>query len=695
MELTPNPPIAARVPRVEVLHGERRQDDYYWLRQKDHPEVVAYLQAENAYATAMLKPTEPFQEALYAEMLARIKEDDQSVPYRHGGYFYYSRTEKGKQYPIYCRKARSPEAPEEDVILDLNALAEGHSFLSLGVSAVSDDSHLLAYSLDYTGFREYTLFVKDLRTGMLLPDRVEKVSSAAWAADGATMFYVTEDHAKRPYRLLRHRLGADVSDDPLLYEETDELFRLGVWRSRSRAFLLAASRSFTSAEARYLPAADPTGTWCVLAPREKDHEYDIDHGGDFFYIRTNGSGRRNFCLVRAPVSDPRPERWEELIPHREAVMLEDVDVFADHYVAHEREDGLVRLRVTALPDGASHHVQFPEPTYDVSAEANAEFDAAAYRIRYESLITPPSVYDYAVAERQLRLLKQAEVRGGYDPTRFRSERLHATAPDGTRIPISFVARADTPRDGSSPLDLVGYGAYGIPYPVLFSSNRLSLLERGVSMAIAHIRGGGELGKRWHDQGRMLSKINTFTDFIAVAEFLIAEGYTAPDRLTIEGGSAGGLLVGAVLNMRPELFRAAVLRVPFVDVINTMLDESLPLTVGEFEEWGNPKIREHYEYMKRYCPYTNAGGRRYPAMLVRTSLNDSQVMYWEPAKYVATLRATALPNGPLIFKINMDAGHGGASGRYDALRESAFDYAFILTQLERATPLPDGASRDIR
>jgi oligopeptidase B len=672
---------------VEIRHGERRQDDYFWLRQKDDPEVAAYLQAENAYATAMLKPMEPFQEALYAEMLARIKEDDESVPYRHGRYVYYSRTEKGKQYPIYCRRAATPEAPEE-VTLDLNALAEGRPFLSLGVSTVSDDGQLLAYSLDYTGFREYTLFVKDLRTGGLLPDRVERVSSAAWAADGLTLFYVTEDHAKRPYRLFRHRLGTAAGDDALLYEETDELFRLGVWRSRSRAFLLAASRSFTSAEARLLPAAHPTGAWRVLAPREKDHEYDVDHGGDFFYIRTSGGGRRNFRLVRAPVSDPGPERWEELIPHRETVMLEDVDVFADHYVVHEREEGLVRLRVTGLGDGAFHHVQFPEPTYDVSPEANAEFEAAAYRIRYESLITPPSVYDYDVAERRLRLLKRAEVLGGYDPARFRSERLHAVAPDGTRIPISFVARADTPRDGSSPLDLVGYGAYGIPYPVLFSSNRLSLLERGVSVAIAHIRGGGELGKRWHDQGRMLAKINTFADFIAAAEFLIAEGYTSPARLAIEGGSAGGLLVGAVLNIRPELFRAAVLRVPFVDVINTMLDESLPLTVGEFEEWGNPKIREHYEYMKRYCPYTNAGSRRYPAMLVRTSLNDSQVMYWEPAKYVAKLRVTARPDGgPLLFKVNMDAGHGGASGRYDALRESAIDFAFILSRLDRAGPLP--------
>jgi oligopeptidase B len=567
MEPTPplpaGPPSAPRIPRLDALHGDRREDDYFWLRRKDDPEVTAYLEAENAYAEAVLKPTEPFQEALYAEMLARIKEDDQSVPYRRGRHFYYSRTEKGKQYPIYCRRTGSLEAPEE-VVLDLNALAEGHSFLSLGVYTVSDDGGRLAYSLDYTGFRDYTLFIKDLDSGALLSDRVENVSSAAWSADPALVFYVTEDRAKRPYRLLRHRLGADPLEAALLYEEADELFRLGVWRSRSRAFLLAGSRSFTSAETRYLPATDPSGPWQMLAPREKDHEYDADHGGDFFYIRTNGGGRRNFRLVRAPVTDPGSERWEELIPHRDTVMLEELDVFADHHVAHEREDGLVRLRVTSLHDGGVHHVEFPEPTYDVSEEANAEFDAGAYRLRYESLITPPSVYDYDVAERRLRLLKQAEVLGGYDRTRYRSERLHATAPDGTRVPVSFVSRADTPCDGSSPLALVGYGAYGIPYPVLFSSTRLSLLERGLSVAIAHIRGGGELGKRWHDQGRMLAKANTFTDFIAVAEFLIAGGYTAADRLTIEGGSAGGLLVGAVLNLRPELFRAAVLRVPLGD-----------------------------------------------------------------------------------------------------------------------------------
>jgi oligopeptidase B len=673
------PPVAKKIPKVDIVHGERRQDDYAWLRYKDDPEVLAYLRAENAYADEMLKPTEVFRDALYAEMLGRIKEDDATVPYRRGPHFYYSRTEKGKQYPILCRRYESLEAPEE-VTLDLNRLAEGHAFLALGAYAVSDDGLRLAYTLDVTGFREYTLYVKDLVTGVLEPDRVERVASVAWSATDAIFFYVTEDHAKRPYRLWRHRLGAALDD--LLYEETDELFRLGVTRSRSLAYLFLYSASHTTTEVRYLKAEAPGDAWTLLAPREHEHEYDVDHGGDLFYIRTNGGGRRNFRLVTAPAADPRPERWTELIPHRESVMLEGVDVFADHYVLQEREDGLVRLRVTRRESGAFHHVAFPEPAYDVEPEGNAEFAALAYRFRYQSFVTPPSVFDYDTVRRELRLLKRTEVLGGYDPARYRSERVHATAADGTRVPISLVAPKDAPRDRTSPMLLTGYGAYGLPYPVAFSSNRLSLLERGVAVAVAHVRGGGELGKRWHDAGRLLKKRNTFTDFIACTEFLVREGYTAHERLVVEGGSAGGLLIGAVLNMRQELSTAALLRVPFVDVINTMLDTSLPLTVGEFEEWGNPKLREHYEYMTTYCPYTNLAAGRYPAILVRASLNDSQVMYWEPAKWVAKLRTLKTDDTPLLFKINLAAGHGGASGRYDALRELALDYAFILRQLER-------------
>jgi oligopeptidase B len=683
---TPVPPVARKVPKVTVVHGDTLRDDYAWLRDKDSPDVIAYLEAENAYAEARTKPGAAFQETLYREMLARIKEDDQTVPYPFGGWLYYSRTETGKQYPIHCRK-RAADAPEE-VTLDLNAMAEGHPFLALGAYTVSDDGRWLAYTVDFTGFRDYTLHVKDLTTGALAAERIEKVATVTWAADSTTLFYVVEDDAKRPHRLWRHRLGAPIADDTFVYEESDALFRLGVWRSRSKALVFAASASFTTTEIRWLPAAEPTAAWRLILARQHEHEYAVDHGitagGDVLYIRTNAGGRRNFRLVSAPLDDPRPERWQELIAHRDDVMLEDVDVFADHFVVHERADGLVRLRVTDLATGDAHHIAFPEPAYEVSSDVNAEFEARAYRLRYQSFVTPASVFDYDVSPRRLTLLKQTPVLGGFDPADYRSERIHAIAPDGTRVPISLVYRVGTPRDASSPLLLAGYGAYGIAYPVTFSSSRLSLLDRGVAFAIAHARGGGELGKRWHDEGRMLKKRNTFTDFIAAAETLIAGAYTASDRLLVEGGSAGGLLMGGVLNLRPDLARAALLRVPFVDVINTMLDESLPLTVGEFEEWGNPKVREHYEYMKTYCPYTNLGPRRYPEILVRTSLNDSQVMYWEPAKWVAKLRTVNLGEHPVVFKINMAAGHGGASGRYDALREAAFDYAWMLGVLGRAT-----------
>ena len=673
----PRPPAAKRVAKVDVIHGDRRQDDYFWLRDKKNPDVAAYLDAENAYTDAIVKPTVAFQEALYKEMLGRIKETDVNVPFKRGAFWYYSRTEQGRQYPIHCRKPGSLEAAEQ-VTLDLNALAEGQKFMSLGSYAVSDDGNLLAYSTDTVGFRQYTLYVKDLRTGDVKEKVAEKVGSVAWAADDRTLFYtVEEESTKRQYQVYRHELGTTAHD--LVYEEKDEAFNVGVGRTRSLRYVLMSLGSHTTSETRYLPADQPAGEWKLIAPRIAEQEYDVDHHGDFFYVRANDKGR-NFRLVKAPVESPGRESWQEVVPHRADVMLEGMDFFEDHYVLFERENGLPELEVVHFATGRSDRIPFPEPTYSAFPGANAEFDTTTFRYTYQSLVTPSSTFDYDVETKTSKLMKQVEVLGGYDPSRYQSERVFATAPDGVKVPISIVYEKTLVKDGKAALYLYGYGSYGFALPVTFSSNRLSLLDRGAVLALAHIRGGSDLGKPWHDEGRMRKKKNTFTDFVACAELLVAEKYGRRDRLVIEGGSAGGLLVGAVTNMRPDLFKAVVSKVPFVDVINTMLDESLPLTVGEFEEWGNPKKKDDYEYIKSYCPYTNLEKKAYPAMLVKTSFNDSQVMYWEPAKYVARLRTLKTDRNPLILKTNMAAGHGGASGRYDALHEAAFDYAFILTQM---------------
>ena len=670
------PPRADPRPQVTELHGDTRVDEYAWLRQRDDPEAIAYLEAENAWADAALQPTKPLQERLYQEILGRIKETDLSVPYREGEHVYYSRTEEGKQYAIHCRKRGDLEAAEE-ILLDLNVEAEGHEFIGLGAWAVSDDGNLLAYSLDPTGFRVYRLQVKDLRTGELLADSAEDVGSVVWAADNRTLFYTTKDQAKRPYRLWRHTLGG--TKDNLVHEEKDELFRMWAGRTRSRSYLLLYCASFTTSEVRWLPADRPEEAFRLVLQRLQDREYDVDHHGDRFYLRINDAGR-NFRLVSAAAGEVDPETWEEVLPHRDEVMLEGVDFFAEHWVAWEREGGLPQVRVTDLRGGVSHRIDFPAAAYSTSPSANRLWDTRLLRFRYESLVTPASVYDYHIDSRGRELLKQDEVVGGHDPDAYRTERLHATAPDGARIPISLVRRADVPQDGRAPLYLIGYGSYGMPYPVSFSSSRLSMLDRGVVLAIAHIRGGGEMGKKWHDQGRMMQKLNTFTDFIAVAEHLTAEKHGSPERLVVEGGSAGGLLMGAIANLRPDLFRAVVSHVPFVDVLNTMLDSSLPLTVGEYEEWGNPNEREAYRYIRRYCPYSNLEAKDYPAMLVKTSLQDSQVMYWEPAKYVARLRTLKTDDNPLLLVTNMGGGHGGSSGRYDKMRETALSYAFILTQV---------------
>jgi oligopeptidase B len=673
----PRPPVAKTVPATTELHGERRTDDYAWLRDRNDPAVVAYLEAENAYADAVMKPSEALQQTLYAEMLGRIQETDQNVPYRLGGFLYYSRTEQGQQYPIYCRKQGSPEAAAA-VTLDLNRLAEGKPFMALGAYQVSDDARFLAYATDDTGYRQYTLFVRDLRKGGADTKIVEKVGSVAWASDDATVFYtVEEESTKRQYRLYRHRLGEAAHE--LVYEEQDAAFNVGVYRTRSRRFLVLAISSLTTSEARFLPAAEPLGAWRLVAPRIAEQEYDVEHHGDFFYVRANDTGR-NFRLAKTSVASPGRESWSEVLPHRSGVMLEGVDCFRDHLVLFEREGGLPQLGITDLRTGASHRIAFPEATYSAWPEANLEFDTHTFRYSYQSLVTPASVFDYGMDTRASTLLKEQPVLGGYDRTQYATERVFATAPDGVKVPVSIVYRKGLARDGSAAIFLGGYGAYGFPLPVTFSSNRVSLLDRGVVVALAHVRGGGDMGKAWHDDGRLLRKRNTFTDFIAAAELLLQESYGSRERLVIEGGSAGGLLMGAVVNLRPELWKAVVSKVPFVDVINTMLDETLPLTVGEFEEWGNPKQKPAYDYMKSYCPYTNLARAAYPAMLVKTAFHDSQVMYWEPAKYVAKLRTLKTDANALLLKTNLDAGHGGASGRYDYLREVAFDYAFILGQM---------------
>ena len=669
------PPRAARQPLVQTVHGTALVDDYHWLRDKDSDRVRRHLEAENAHTAAVMAFTEPLQERLYQEMLARIQETDIEVPYRYGPFDYYSRTEQGKDYPILCRRAAAGGV--EQVTLDLNAMAEGHEFFALGAYDVSPDARLLAFSTDLTGFREYTLQVKDLASGALLSLRIEKARSVAWANDSATLFYVVEDEAKRAYRLYRHRLGSTGHE--LLHEETDERFSIGVDETRSCGYVILTSHSATTSEVRVVCADRPHEPLTLLVPRRAEHEYYVDHRGDRFYIVTNDRGR-NFRLVTAPVGDPAEANWTELVAHREDVMLDGVDLFAHHYVLHERHGGFPRLRVGAFAGGDPHVIELPEAVCSVHGGANLEFDTRTYRFVYESPVTPDSVYDYDMDTRARVLLKQRPVLGGYDASRYASELVYAAAADGARIPVSMVYRRDLRGSGPQPALLTGYGAYGFPHDVHFSSARLSLLDRGVIVATAHVRGGGEMGKRWHDEGRMLSKRNTFTDFIAAAEALIARGVTQPAQLVIEGGSAGGLLMGAVTNMRPDLFRAVVADVPFVDVVNTMLDASLPLTTGEYEEWGNPQDEAYFRYMLSYSPYDNIEAKAYPAILVQTSLNDSQVMYWEPAKYVAKLRAAKTDSNPLLLKINMEAGHGGASGRYDFLREIAFTYAFVLWQL---------------
>jgi oligopeptidase B len=682
----PAPPVAHREPHPLTLHGRTLEDDYFWMRKKDSPEVIAHLKAENAYTDAMLKPTEPLQQRLYHEMKARLDETDTSVPHEEGGYLYYRKFLTGKQYPVYCRKA-APNGAEE-VLLDLNDVAAKNKFVGLDVAQPSDDGKQLAYSIDLTGFRFYGLRFKNLAAHTDYPEEIPRVESVAWAADNKTIFYVVEDQVStRPYRLYKHVVGTDPKSDPLLYEEKDERYYVKIEKTRSRAYLILTLYSKLTTEVRYLAADRPDDAFKPIAGRNELHQYFVDHRGDKFYIRTNspseagGPATRNFRLVTAPVDHPTRDRWTELVAHRPDVMLQDVQLFKDHAVLLERADALPRLTILRFTDNHRESVKLPEPLYTVDAEPNREFDSHHYRFSYESPMTPETIYDYDVETRALKSLKVEKVLGGYDPTRYTASRTFATAADGTRIPISLVYRKDLKAGTPHPMLLYGYGSYGSVRPLYFSSERVSLLDRGVVWALAHVRGGGDLGKRWHEQGRLHTKMNTFTDFIACAEELVKQRWTSPDKLAAEGRSAGGLLMGAISNLRPDLFRVIVAGMPFVDVINTMLDESLPEVTTEFEEWGNPKVKSDFDYMVQYSPYDNVAKKNYPSMLVLTSYNDSEVMYWEPTKWVARLRRMKTDRNPLLLHINMQpAGHGGQSGRFDRLRDTAMLYAFLLTQL---------------
>jgi oligopeptidase B len=661
-----------------MLFGDTRTDNYAWLRDRKDPATLAYLAAENAYHEAVMSPTKERQAQLYSEMLGRIKQTDESAPVKRGDYFYYTRTEEGKQYGIYCRKRGSLDAPEQ-ILLDGNAMAEGKPYFRVGNFAVSPNHKLLAYSVDFLGDEAYTIRIQNLDSGELLPDEIPNTYyTLEWANDNATFFYTTLDEAKRPHQVFRHTIGQ--AGGQLVYHEPDQRFTVEVSKTLSRAFLLIQIDSPLTSEVRVLDANLPLGDFTPVLPRVHEVEYDLTHRGDSFFIRTN-DGAKTFRVVEAPVGDPSRANWKERIAGRPSVTIEQVLAFDSHLVVEERDHGLVKLRIESFAAGETHYVEFPEAAYKAELGPNAEFDSPLLRFHYSSLVTPASVFDYHRTSRERRLVKQQEVLGGYDPSRYATERLAARAADGVEIPISLVYKRGVERNGAAPLLLYGYGSYGISIDAEFRSDRLSLLDRGVVYAIAHIRGGGDLGKTWHESGRMLSKKNTFTDFIACAEHLIAARYTSSARLGIMGGSAGGLLMGAVANLRPDLFAAIVANVPFVDALNTELDATLPLTVGEWEEWGNPAEKPYYDYIKSYAPYENVTNQKYPHMLVTAGLNDPRVSYWEPAKWVAKLRTLKQDSNLLLLKTNMGSGHFGASGRYEYLKETAFNYAFLLAALD--------------
>jgi len=671
------PPVAKIIPKELEIHGDVRIDNYHWLRERENPEVIAYLKAENDYTAKVMAHTEALRNTLFEEIKGRIKQTDTSVPYKEDDYFYYTRYEESKEYPIYSRKKGSLDSPEE-IMLDVNVMAEGYSFFSVRGLAVSFGQDLLAFATDTVSRRIYTLYFKNLTTGEIYSDEIPNVTgNVAWANDNKTLFYAKKDLTTlRSYQIYRHELGTDPAEDELVYQEDDDTFSCYVFKTKSKRFLMIVSSQTLSTEVRYLEADDPRGEFTVFLERKRGHEYDLDHYGEKFYIRTNDRAE-NFRLMETPITATGRENWKEVIPHREDVLLSSFELFRDHLVLQERKEGLIYLRIITWDGSGEHYIDFGEPAYLAYISTNPDANTQILRYGYTSMTTPNSIYDYDMVTREKVLLKQDEVLGDFDPNDYQTERLHATARDGVKVPVSIVYRKGIQNDGSSPLLLYGYGSYGSSTNATFSASLLSLLDRGFVYAIAHIRGGQEMGRQWYESGKLLKKKNTFTDFIDCAEYLIEEGYTNRDRLFAMGGSAGGLLMGAVLNMRPDLFKGIVTRVPWVDVVTTMLDPDVPLTTSEYDEWGDPNQKEYYDYMLSYSPYDQVQAKDYPHLLVTTGLHDSQVQYWEPAKWVAKLRALKTDQNRLVLKTNMEAGHGGASGRYQRYRETAFYYAFLL------------------
>jgi oligopeptidase B len=672
-----DPPVAKVAPVELEKHGDVRVDYYYWLKERDNPEVIDYLNAENAYTDAVMAHTKELEEALFKEIKGRIKQNDESVPYKLDDYYYYSRYEDGKEYPFYCRKKGSLDA-EEQIMLDVNAMAEGHEFCSVRGRKISSGQDLLAYAVDTIGRRIYTARFKNLDTGEILEDEIPKVTGGmAWANDNKTLFYARQDPTTlRSFQIYKHVLGTDPSQDPLVYEETDDTFSCYVWKTKSKKFLVIGSFHTLSSEMRYLEANDPDGSFTVFLQREHDHEYSVDHYQDRFYIRTNWEAK-NFRLMETPIDKTDKSHWQDVIPHRDDVLVTDFEIFKDFLVVEERENGLTRIYTSPWAGGDGHYLDFGEPAYTAYISTNPAFETTLVRYVYSSMTTPRSTFDYDMVSREKTLKKQDEVLGGFDSNHYTTERLYTTARDGVKVPISLVYRKGVAKTGDNPLLLYAYGSYGYSMDASFSASRLSLLDRGFIYAIAHVRGGEEMGRWWYEDGKLLKKKNTFTDFIDCAEHLIAEKYTSSGRLYAAGGSAGGLLMGAILNMRPDLFDGVIARVPFVDVITTMLDDTIPLTTSEYDEWGNPNDKTYYDYMLSYSPYDNVEAKDYTNILVTTGLHDSQVQYFEPAKWVAKLRATKTDDNRLLLKTNMDAGHGGASGRYKRYKETAFQYAWLL------------------